>query len=82
MSTDTSFVNAACSSDPLPYDHSYFSHPEFLHNLPRPSLEFLFHLQCDLGDVYPIGDGPYGNRKAITFTGGKFVGPKLKGTIL
>ena len=82
MPSDTAFTNAACSSDPLPYDHSAFSHPEFLHNLPRPQLEFLFHLQCDLGDVYPIGDGPFGNRKAITFTGGKFVGPKIKGTIL
>lgn len=73
---------ACLSNAPLPYNHSSFNHPEFLHNLPRPSFEFLFHLQCDLGEVYPIGDGPFGNRKAITFTGGRFEGPKIKGDIL
>lgn len=80
---DAMSTNTTCSpTAPLPYDHSAFNHPEFLHNLPRPSFEFLFHLQCDLGEVYPIGDGPFGNRKAITFTGGRFEGPKIKGDIL
>jgi hypothetical protein len=74
--------NNDMSPEPLPYNTSAFSHPEFLHHLPRPSYEFLFHLQCDLGEVYPIGDGPFGNRKAITFTGGRFEGPKIKGDIM
>ncbi|KAJ9114197.1 hypothetical protein QFC20_001713 [Naganishia adeliensis] len=82
MPSTTNYTNSACTSDPLPYNTSSFTHPEFLHHLPRPGFEFLFHLQCDLGEVYPIGDGPFGNRKAISFTGGRFEGPKIKGDIL
>lgn len=82
MPSTTNYTNSACTSDPLPYNTSSFTHPEFLHHLPRPGFEFLFHLQCDLGEVYPIGDGPFGNRKAITFTGGRFEGPKIKGDVL
>lgn len=74
--------SSSCVTGPLDYDRTCFTHPEFLFDLPRPGFEFLFHLQCDLGVVYPIGDGPYGNRKAITFTGGVFTGPLIQGVVL
>ncbi|KAJ9117551.1 hypothetical protein QFC22_004401 [Naganishia vaughanmartiniae] len=79
MSTSNS---SGCATGPLDYNRTCFNHPEFLFDLPRPGFEFLFHLQCDLGVVYPIGDGPYGNRKAITFTGGVFDGPLIQGVVL
>lgn len=75
-------TNFACSSDPLPYDTSAFSHAESLHNLPRPALDFLFHLEANLSVVYPIGDGPLGNRQSIIGSGGRVEGPKIKGTLL
>ncbi|ESZ95770.1 hypothetical protein SBOR_3877 [Sclerotinia borealis F-4128] len=37
-----------------------WSKPEY--TLPAPSLQFLFHLECDMETFYPIGDGGHGNR--------------------
>lgn len=77
-----SATNYACSTDPLPYETSAFSHADVLHNLPRPSLDFLFHLEGNLSTVYPIGDGPLGNRQSIIGSGGRIEGPKIKGNLL
>ncbi|WVR08385.1 hypothetical protein IAU60_005440 [Kwoniella sp. DSM 27419] len=74
--------------------HTTFTHPEHLTKLPEVSLEFLLHLECDMESFTPIGQGPYGNRMNVIFSescklegpdaaeGGKFEGPKLRGTIL
>jgi len=50
--------------------------------LPTPSLQFLFHLECDMESFRHIGEGPYGDRSTVIFKGGRFDGPKLRGEIL
>ncbi|KAF7882505.1 uncharacterized protein EAF02_005868 [Botrytis sinoallii] len=57
-----------------------WSKPEY--TLPTPSLQFLFHLECDMEEFHPIGDGGHGNRATVIFKGGRFEGPHLRGTIL
>ncbi|RMX76199.1 hypothetical protein D0869_10928 [Hortaea werneckii] len=32
---------------------------------PVPSLQFLFHLECDMEDFHHIGQGPFGNRSTV-----------------
>ncbi|RMY46489.1 hypothetical protein D0865_09253 [Hortaea werneckii] len=68
---------------------------------PIPSLQFLFHLECDMEDFHHIGQGPFGNRSTVIvsnpliqslddqtsltlsqFKGGRFEGPRMRGTIL
>ena len=50
--------------------------------LPAPSLQFLFHLECDMEAFRHIGEGPHGDRSTVIFKGGRFEGPKMRGTIL
>lgn len=52
------------------------------YNLPLPSLQFLFHLECDMDSFKHIGKGPYGDRSTVTFKGGRFEGPLMRGEIL
>ncbi|GAB1729391.1 hypothetical protein NU195Hw_g4343t1 [Hortaea werneckii] len=52
------------------------------YQLPVPSLQFLFHLECDMEDFHHIGQGPFGNRSTVIFKGGRFEGPRMRGTIL
>lgn len=54
--------------------------PEY--TLPLPSLQFLFHLECDMGSFRHIGAGPHGDRSTVIFKGGRFEGPLLRGVIL
>lgn len=54
--------------------------PDFV--LPKPSLKFLFHLECNMQSFINIGDGPHGNRSSVIFKGGRFEGPNLRGEIL
>lgn len=54
--------------------------PEY--KLPLPSLQFLFHLECDMESFHHIGKGPHGDRSTVIFKGGRFEGPKLRGEIL
>ena len=54
--------------------------PEY--TLPTPSLQFLFHLECDMESFKHIGEGPWGNRSTVIFKDGRFEGPKLRGKIL
>ncbi len=44
--------------------------------------EFLMRMEIDLGDSYFLGDTPHGGRRIDVFDGGRFAGPRLKGTIL
>lgn len=45
-----------------------------------PGLEFLYSLNCTLGERFSTGVGPYGDVRVIPITGGTFEGPKIKGT--
>ena len=45
------------------------------------STEFLFTLALEI-EVSSLGDTPYGSRRIFHFDGGRFEGPKLKGTVL
>lgn len=47
------------------------SKPEY--TLPTPSLQFLFHLECDMEEFHPIGDGGHGNRATVIFKGLSFL---------
>ena len=57
-----------------------WTNPSF--TLPAPSLDFLFHLECDMESFRHIGAGPHGDRSTVIFKGGRFEGPKIRGTIL
>ncbi|KAH6682838.1 hypothetical protein B0J14DRAFT_467622 [Halenospora varia] len=50
--------------------------------LPVRSLQFLFHLKCEIESFRHIGGGGHGDRSTIIFKGGRFEGPKLRGEIL
>jgi len=60
--------------------NTQWQNPEF--PVPMPSLEFLFHLECEMMDFADVGPGPYGDRKTVIFKGGRFEGPRLRGTIM
>jgi feruloyl esterase len=47
----------------------------------KPGWEFLYTVNCTLGQSWPIGDTGFGNRVVIPITGGTFEGPRLKGTV-
>ena len=71
-------ITSAPSIDKL--DSTRWTNPSF--TLPTPSLEFLFHLECDMESFKHIGPGPHGHRATVIFKGGRFEGPKLRGAIL
>ncbi|KAK5110709.1 hypothetical protein LTR62_005586 [Meristemomyces frigidus] len=52
------------------------------YTLPLPTLQFLFHLECDMESFRPIGLGPHGDRSTVIFKGGRFEGPRMRGEIL
>ncbi|KAK5711715.1 hypothetical protein LTR15_012310 [Elasticomyces elasticus] len=52
------------------------------YTLPSPSLQFLFHLECDMEAFRHIGQGPYGDRSTVIFKTGRFEGPRMRGQIL
>lgn len=60
--------------------NSEWAKPEY--KLPIPSLQFLFHLECDMESFRHIGNGPHGDRSTVIFKGGRFEGPRLRGRIL
>jgi len=60
--------------------NTQWSKPSF--TLPIPSLEFLFHLECDMESFHHIGAGPHGDRSTVIFKGGRFEGPKMRGSIM
>ena len=60
--------------------NSNWAKPDY--KLPIPSLQFLFHLECDMESFRHIGNGPHGDRSTVIFKGGRFEGPRLRGQIL
>ena len=44
-------------------------------------VEFLFRLEAELGSRDVLQDAPQGTRAIVNVTGGRFEGPRLKGTI-
>jgi hypothetical protein len=44
-------------------------------------VEFLFHLEAELGSRDYLKDAPQGTRAIVHVTGGRFEGPRLKGTV-
>ena len=44
-------------------------------------VEFLFRLEAELGSREVISEGPQGTRVIANVTGGRFEGPRLKGTV-
>lgn len=46
------------------------------------NLEFLLRARVELAPVQDLGDTPLGRRRIIAITGGRFEGPRLRGTIL
>src|SRR5262245_26936114 len=44
-------------------------------------VEFLFRFEADLGSRDTIKDAPQGTRAIVNVTGGRFEGPRLKGTL-
>ena len=71
-------IESPLGIDQLTY--SNWAKPDY--KLPLPSLQFLFHLECDMESFRHIGPGPHGDRSTVIFKGGRFEGPKLKGEIL
>ncbi len=43
--------------------------------------EFLFDIELTVGAPQEVGDTPYGRRRIVAVTGGRFEGPRLKGTV-
>jgi hypothetical protein len=48
--------------------------------MPEINTEFLFTIALEI-QVSSLGDTPYGSRRIFHFDGGRFEGPKLKGTV-
>jgi hypothetical protein len=51
-------------------------------SLPEPRLTKVFRLEADAGDIIDVGEVVSGQRRIVPLTGGTFVGPELKGTLL
>jgi hypothetical protein len=47
-----------------------------------PTLEFLFTLAADVGEVVSLGSAPLGERRVVQITGGRFEGPRLRGEVI
>lgn len=45
------------------------------------AVEFLFRLELQLGSREQIADGPQGSRTIANVTGGRFEGPRLRGSV-
>ena len=50
--------------------------------LPEPYLTKIFRLEASLGDVVDGGVVGEGRRRIVPLTGGTFIGPELRGTLL
>jgi hypothetical protein len=50
--------------------------------LPAPSLRLVYRMRAELAEPLDFGDTPKGHRRLVPFTGGRFEGPGLSGTML
>jgi hypothetical protein len=48
----------------------------------RPDLELLARFTVTLADPLEVGETPWGRRRVIGITGGRFAGPRLTGDVL
>ncbi|CZR52565.1 uncharacterized protein PAC_02442 [Phialocephala subalpina] len=83
MSDSTQNIKPGTVEPPHPTSsltNTKWAKPNF--TLPIPSLQFLFHLECDMESFHHIGDGGHGYRSIVIFKGGRFEGPLLRGSIL
>ena len=56
----------------------------YLSDLPiaLPRTEFAYEAIFELEPAMALGQGPLGERRIIPITGGRFAGPRLRGTVL
>jgi hypothetical protein len=47
-----------------------------------PRTEFVYEAMFQLGPTQTLGQGPLGERRMVPILGGRFEGPRLKGTVL
>ena len=47
-----------------------------------PRTELIYEAVADLGPTMRLGEGPLGERRIVSITGGVFAGPRIRGTIL
>ena len=49
---------------------------------PAPEARFAWEAQVDIGERQSLGQGPRGERFIVPILGGRFEGPRLRGTVL
>jgi hypothetical protein len=50
--------------------------------LPDPRLTPVYHLDATLGEPLDLGDMVGGHRRIVPLTGGSFIGPEMRGTLV
>ncbi len=50
--------------------------------LVMPRTEFVYEAVVEIAPMVPLGDSPLGERRIVPITGGRFQGPRLRGTVL
>lgn len=48
----------------------------------EPRFEYLFALNAEVGELVSMGQGPLGERRVVSITGGSFEGPQMRGVVL
>jgi len=58
--------------------------PAPLTDLPlvMPKTEFVYEAVVEIAPLVSLGDSPLGERRIVPITGGRFQGPRLRGTVL
>ena len=51
-------------------------------DLPEPSLRLAYRMRAELAEALDLGVTPRGHRRLVPFTGGRFEGPGLSGSVL
>ncbi|TCZ65542.1 DUF3237 domain-containing protein [Roseicella aquatilis] len=47
-----------------------------------PGLEFVWEALVEIAPTRMLGEGPLGERRIVPITGGRFEGPRIRGTVL
>jgi hypothetical protein len=50
--------------------------------LPDPQLRHIYRVEATLGGPLDLGDTPGGHRRIVPWTGGRFAGPDVRGTVV
>lgn len=51
-------------------------------DLPEPRLELVTRVEATLGPIRSLGRTPWGERRVVDVTGGRLLGPRLRGRIV